>query len=112
VKKQDSERKHRFIPWSPCETHVTNAVKTKRSRDACGPTCSENTTTPAMQVSRLHNKRVQNEAGGTPKSSSVRVESPSTADEAGLPGSMPPKNKLAPEALGALAGAEIANGGR
>ena len=37
VKKQDSERKHRFIPWSPCETHVTNTVKTKRSRDACGP---------------------------------------------------------------------------
>src|SRR6478672_4651124 len=27
VKKQDSERKHRFIPWSPCETHVTNTVK-------------------------------------------------------------------------------------
>ena len=36
VKKQDSERKHRFIPWSPCETHVTNTVKTKRSHDACG----------------------------------------------------------------------------
>ena len=34
VKKQDSERKHRFIPWSPCETHVTNTVRTKRSRDA------------------------------------------------------------------------------
>ena len=67
VKKQDSERKHRFIPWSPCETHVTNTVKTKRSRDAVALNCSKDTTTPEVQLSPLHNKRVQNEADGTRK---------------------------------------------
>ena len=83
-------------------------------------------------MSPLHNKRVQNEADGNPKSSSLGVEAASTADEAGgLPGSMPahvaalndpavctqlknlglqmpPKDKLAPEALGARQKAEIA----
>ena len=67
--KQDSEHKHRFIPWSPCETHVTNTVKTKRSRDACGLSRSKATTTPTMQSSRLYNKRVQNEADGNQESS-------------------------------------------
>jgi hypothetical protein len=43
-----------------------------------------------VQLSPLHNKRVQNEADGNPKSSSLGVEAASTADEAGgLPGSMP-----------------------
>ena len=71
----------------------------------------------------LHNKRVQNEADGNPKSSSLGVEAASTADEAGgLPGSipavrtqlknlglqMPPQDKLAPEALGSRQKAEIA----
>ena len=65
-----------------------------------------------MQLSRLYNKRVQNEANGYPKSSIVSVESPPTADEAGMSGSMPPKEKLAPEALGAWQKAETANGGR
>ena len=50
VKKQDSERKHRFIPWSPCESHVTNTVKTTKSRDARGPNCSKNTTTLKTQL--------------------------------------------------------------
>jgi hypothetical protein len=82
-----------------------------------------------VQLSPLHNKRVQNEADGNPKSSSLGVEAASTADEAGgLPSShvaelndpavrtqlknlglqMPPKDKLAPEALGARQKAEIA----
>src|SRR5436190_23285825 len=60
VKKQDSERKHRFIPWSPCETHVTNTVKTKRSRDAYGPGLFERYHSAEVQVSRVHTKRVQN----------------------------------------------------
>ena len=52
--------------------------------------CSKITTAPKVQVSRVHNKRVQNEADGNPKSSSLGVEAASTADEAGgLPGSMP-----------------------
>src|SRR6059058_1293062 len=29
--------------------------------------CSKDTTTPDVQLSRLHNKRVQNEAGGSPR---------------------------------------------
>ena len=41
-----------------------------------------------MQLSRLYNKRVQNEAGGAPESSRKRVEPPTTADEGGLPGSI------------------------
>jgi len=41
-------------------------------------------------LSPLHNKRVQNEADGNPKSSGLGVEAASTADETGgLPGSMP-----------------------
>ncbi len=32
VKKQDSERKHRFIPWPPCETHVANTVENQGDR--------------------------------------------------------------------------------
>jgi len=73
-----------------------------------------------MQLSRLYNKRVQNEADGNPESSSSGVESPAVADEAGLLGSIscrsmcstnpavrnqrenvcpqiPPKHKLTPE---------------
>jgi hypothetical protein len=73
-----------------------------------------------MQLSRLYNKRVQNEADGNPESVSSGVESPAVADEAGLLGSIscrsmcstnpavrnqrenvcpqiPPKHKLAPE---------------
>jgi hypothetical protein len=36
-----------------------------------------------MQLSRLYNKRVQNEADRNPESSSSGVESPAVADEAG-----------------------------
>ena len=83
VKKQDSERKHRFIPWSPCETHVTNAVKTKRSHDARGLTCSKDTTTPEVQLSLQGNKRAQNEADGTRSIPSSAAESPATAGRTG-----------------------------
>src|SRR4030095_9696813 len=58
VKKQDSERKHRFIPWSPCETHFTNTVKTKRSRDAVVLNYQKDITTPEAQLLPLYNKRV------------------------------------------------------
>jgi hypothetical protein len=71
-----------------------------------------------MQLSRLYNKRVQNEADRNPESSSSGMESPVVADEADLPGSIslmcstnpavrsqrenvcpqiPSKDKLAPE---------------
>src|SRR5438552_5451274 len=72
VKRQDSERRHRFIPWSPCETHVTNAVKTKRSRDACGPELFERYHNSRGTISRLRNKNAQM-SDWNPKSSSVRV---------------------------------------
>ena len=131
VKKQDSERKHRFIPWSPCETHVTNTVKTKRSRDAVALNCSKDTTTPEVQLSLLRNKRAQNEADGTQKfrrrrgiafdrGRSGRLAGLNAADIGALNDpavrkqlenlglQMPPQDKLAPEALGARQKAEIA----
>ena len=49
-------------------------------------TCSKDATTPEAQLSLQGNKPEQNEADGTPESSSVCMESPSTADEAGLAG--------------------------
>jgi hypothetical protein len=49
-------------------------------------TCSKAATTLDLQLSLQGNKRAQNEANGwNPKSSSVGMESPWTADEMNLP---------------------------
>jgi len=44
---------------APCETHVTNTVRTKRSRDAYGPELLEGYHNARAQLSRLCNKRAQ-----------------------------------------------------